>query len=165
MPDPTLTIRPAEPTDVPGVAALCRQWAAEGLTRNYRADTEEELSRRLGECFLVAESCGSIVGFAIGAIRSTEANEFVEGVLDDQPLYLEVQDVYVAAGRRGRGIGASLMRELIAGARTRGVTNSLVYSANRDYLRTARFYEKLGYGMWHIHMTRREEGEGRARND
>lgn len=46
------------------------------------------------------------------------------------------------------------MQRLIQLAAKQGVAGSLVYSANRDYVHIARFYEKLGYRMWHIHMTR-----------
>ena len=155
MDESAATIRPAEEGDLPGVAELCRRWAGENVTRNYRPDTAEQLRERLGECFLVAELAGRVVGFVIGEIRSTANNEFVEGVLDDEPAYLEVQDLYVASDHRGRGLGGRLMRTLLDHAAATGATGSLVYSANRDYLRTARFYEKLGYQMWHIHMTRK----------
>ena len=30
----------------------------------------------------------------------------------------------------------------------------MVYSGNRDDQRIARFYERCGYRMWHIFMTR-----------
>jgi ribosomal protein S18 acetylase RimI-like enzyme len=156
MSGPPYTIREALCGDLPSVADLCRQWAAENLTRGYRADSEEELAPRLGDCFLVAAAVGRIVGFVIGQIKPTKDNEFVEGVLDDRPSYLEVQDLYVAQGLRSRGIGTRLLTELLARAKKAGVGNSLVYSANRDYRRTAAFYEKVGFEMWHIHMTRRE---------
>lgn len=155
-------VRQATEADLPSVAALCLRWAAEGMTRNYRADTVDELRKRLGECCLVAELDGQVIGFVIGELRSTAGNEFVEGVLDDAAVYLEVQDLYVASDHRGRGVGTQLMRRLLQIANDRGVSGSLVYSANRDYARTARFYESLGYDMWHIHMTRggRKQGNG-----
>ncbi len=154
--DAPVTVRCAAAGDLPEIAGLCEQWAAERITRGYRADTAADLAGRLGECFLVAEKGGRVVGFVIAQIRPTAGNEFVEGVLDDKPAYLEVQDLYVKADLRGRGIGTALMRHLLAVAEARNVDGSLVYSANRDYVRTARFYEGLGYSMWHIHMTRGE---------
>jgi ribosomal protein S18 acetylase RimI-like enzyme len=155
MDESAAAIRPAGEGDLPEVAGLCRRWAGEDVTRNYRPDTVEQLRGRLGECFLVAELAGRVVGFVIGQIRPTTHNEFVEGVLDGEPAYLEVQDLYVASDQRGRGLGGRLMRTLLDHAAALGATGSLVYSANRDYVRTARFYEKLGYRMWHIHMTRK----------
>jgi len=151
----TCTIREAQVSDLIAVAQLCKSWEAEETTRNYRADTAAGLRKRLGECFLVAESAGEVIGFVIGEVKATKGNEFVKGVLDDQPSYLEVQDLYVAQPHRDGGIGTALAKELLARAAKRGVRNSLVYSANRDYRRTGEFYEKLGYEMWHVHMTRR----------
>ncbi len=136
-------------------AGLCGQWEDENLTKNYRADTAGGLGTRLSEYFLVAEVGNRVVGFVIGEIKPTRGNEFVEGILDDKPSYLEVQDLYVAPEHRNRGIGTELMKELLASATKGGVRNSLAYSANRDYQRTAEFYEKMGYEMWHIHMTRK----------
>lgn len=153
-PDEGAVVRQALESDLAEVARLCGVWESEGITRGYRADRVEELRKRLGECFLVAVLGGEVIGFVIGEIRSTANNEFVEGVLDTAPSFLEVQDLYVAASYRGKGVGTMLMRKVLEAAGGRGVEESLVYSANRDYLRTARFYEKLGYDMWHIHMTR-----------
>ncbi len=153
--DSALTIRSAETADLPAVLDLLDRWAKEGITRGLCPDGRSELQARLSDIFLVATRADEIVGFAIGQIRSTANNEFVEGVLDDQPQYLELQDLYVVPFCRGRGVGTALAETLLARAAESGVANSLVYSANRDYVRTARFYEKLGYQMWHIHMTRR----------
>ncbi len=149
-------IREATIDDLPAIAELCQQWEAESITRNYRADPVEKLRDRLGRCFLVAESADCMMGFVIGEVRATKGNECVEGVLDDKPSYLEVQDIYVAVNCRCRGIGTALMKELLGRAARDNAGGSLVYSANRDYVRTAKFYEKLGYEMWHIHMTRKE---------
>ena len=148
-------IRAALPTDLPRLLELSGQWADERITRNYGADTADDLNRRLGECSLVAEVGGQVVGFVLGQIKSTKGDELVEGVLDDRPDYLEVQNLYVTSEHRGRGISTKLMEQVIFRSAEIDATNSLVYSANRDYISTARFYEKLGYQMWHIHMTRK----------
>jgi len=147
-------VRMARAEDVPAVAALCCQWEREGLTRNYTADSPEELAQRLGAFFLVAEAEGRIVGFAAGRAVPTAGNPQVEGVCDGVEAYFEPEDVYVALPWRGRGIGTRLVAELLARAQQRGVTASVVYSANHDYVRTARFYEALGYRMWYMRMTR-----------
>jgi len=140
-------IREATPDDLPAVAELCRQWETEDITRNYRADSVEKLSHRLGKCFLLAVRGGRIHGFVIGEVKTTKDNEFVEGVLDDKPSYLEVQDLYVASNHRCHGIGTGLMKELLDRVAHDNAGGSLVYSANRDYVRMANFYERLGYEM------------------
>jgi GNAT superfamily N-acetyltransferase len=152
-------IRTCAPADLPAVAELCRRWQAEDITRNYHADRIDQLAARMGESFLVAEADGRIVGFVIAQVKPTANNESVEGAFPaGEPLYLEVQDLYVAADRRGRGVGSGLMAAALARAAAAGVRSSLVYSANKAYARTARFYERCGYRMWHITMTRQEPG-------
>lgn len=42
---------------------------------------------------------------------------------------------------------------IIRECRQEDLPHSMVYSANADYARTARFYERCGYRMWHIFMT------------
>jgi len=39
-------------------------------------------------------------------------------------------------------------------ARDDGLEHAVVYFANRDYIRTARFYEQSGFSMWRNFMTR-----------
>ena len=137
MNESDLMVRPAQHDDLQKVATLCAQWRQEGVTRGYRNDSRDELAARLGPCFLVAECSGDLIGFMIGEIRSKTDNELVEGVLDDQPEYLEVQDLYVSPLHRRNGVGEALMKDLLARAAKLGAPQSLVYSANRDYLRTA----------------------------
>jgi GNAT superfamily N-acetyltransferase len=60
----------------------------------------------------------------------------------------------VRADYRGRGLGGTLLRRLVDGARADGVERALVYSSNRDWERTARFYAAHGFGMWFIRMAR-----------
>ena len=67
--------------------------------------------------------------------------------------YLEVQELYVLPEYRNRGIGTRLVREVLSRGRANGLDKSMVYSSNPDYVRTAPFYERCGYRMWHIFMT------------
>lgn len=59
----------------------------------------------------------------------------------------------VLAEYRNKGIGGSLVAAVLDRARKNGIERSMVYSANADYKRTARFYEHCGFKMWHIFMT------------
>jgi GNAT superfamily N-acetyltransferase len=72
----------------------------------------------------------------------------------DDSEYLEIQDLYLLPDHRDRGLGTKLVNTLLGIGRENGLQRSLVYSANRDYVRTALFYEKLGFRMWHIFLTR-----------
>ena len=64
--------------------------------------------------------------------------------------------VYYVAVRpkhRRQGIGKKLIEIVLAQARKNGIQRSMVYSANKDYISTASFYENCGFKMWHIFMT------------
>jgi ribosomal protein S18 acetylase RimI-like enzyme len=109
----------------------------------------------MGEYFLVAEEEGRIVGFVMGEIRPCTNNDAVDGAFEGQPeRYLEIQDLYIGPSHRGQGIGTQLMRRIVGAAEAKGLGCSLVYSANMDYVRIAKFYEKCGFRMWHVYMTR-----------
>jgi GNAT superfamily N-acetyltransferase len=142
--------------DLDAIAAMCQLWQAEDITRNYRADSVPELRSRISEFFLVAELDGRLVGFLIAQPKPTGGDEIDGAFIDPQSHYLDIQDLYVLPDIRGRGVGSALMRAVVTHAKARNLRCSMVYSANKDYAQTARFYEKCGYKMWHIFMTREE---------
>jgi GNAT superfamily N-acetyltransferase len=113
------------------------------------------LPTRLNEFSLVAERDGAIIGLVIAVRRSTLElrNELGRDAFPDDNEYLEVQDLFVSEANRGTGAGSTLIKELLAIARSAGIRRSMVYSANADYMRIARFYENCGFRMWHIFMT------------
>jgi N-acetylglutamate synthase-like GNAT family acetyltransferase/chloramphenicol 3-O-phosphotransferase len=140
---PGYLVRTARPDDLSAVGDLARRWEAEGITLGYIADAEADLAPRLGPRFLIGERAGTIVGYAIGGLRDSEGLVVVpRGV-----TYLEIEDLYVRADHRGRGLGRTLLHRLVDGARADGVERALVYSSNRDWERTARFYAAHGFGM------------------
>lgn len=96
------------------------------LTRWFAANTDTLL--------LVAVEHGSVRGFA------TLVPLFPAGNLD---VGLFIKDLYVAAGARGRGIGAALMRRCAAEARRRGAAR-LELTVDHDNPRAKALYEKLG---------------------
>jgi ribosomal protein S18 acetylase RimI-like enzyme len=150
-----MTIRVALPADLPAVASMCQRWQSENNTRNYRAEQVAELTLRLGEFFLLGELAGEIVAFIIAQVKPVAGDDIADGAFQTLPeKYLEVQDLYVLPEHRNRGMGSAMVGDLYVRAKARGLTCSMVYSANLDYVRAARFYEKCGFRMWHIFLTR-----------
>jgi GNAT superfamily N-acetyltransferase/chloramphenicol 3-O-phosphotransferase len=149
-PPSTIAFRRATRADLPAIVDLARCWEAEDATIGYRADLPDELLPRLDSYFLVAIAAGEIVGYAIGAVRESEGLV----VIPAGERYLEVEDLYVRSDRRGRQLGSTLLRHLLDAARADGVERALVYSSNRAWPRTARFYERAGFAMWFIRMAR-----------
>ncbi len=59
-------------------------------------------------------------------------------------LVAKLDDVSVADGWQGRGVGAAMLRELVARLRGRGVTR-IDSACHRDNVGAWRFYERLGF--------------------
>ncbi len=68
--------------------------------------------------------------------------------------YLEVNDLYVCPGIRGRDIGSRLLEQVLATAKAAGVTKAMVYSATKDIHRILAFYEGHGFSSWCVQMYR-----------
>ena len=145
------TIRQCLAGDLPAAAALLAE-----LYRDRPRDAHlDQLPERLSEFSLVAEKDGVVVGLLMAEKRMTNSlrDEIGRDAFPDDEHYLEIQDVFVREGDRGQGIGAVLVRTVLERAKASGIPRSLVYSANSDYGRIARFYEGCGFRMWHIFMT------------
>jgi RimJ/RimL family protein N-acetyltransferase/GNAT superfamily N-acetyltransferase len=143
-------VRACRPDDVPAVAELYREWEAEGVTRGLAADPPARLADRLGPFWFVAESASRLVGFVGGEVRASEGMTVIPA---GQP-YLEVEDLYVQAGHRSRGLGGRLLDRTLREAAERGVERALVYSSNRAWERTVAFYRRHGFEMWFVRMVR-----------
>jgi ribosomal protein S18 acetylase RimI-like enzyme len=145
-------IRPCRPDDLPAVEPLYL-----ALYNGHHPSSEDEtLAQRLSDFFLVAEVDAQIVGFVIAAVGPVDAigREMARESFPDQPTYLEVQGLYVAPAFRNQGIGSRLMETVLARGIAHGLRHSMVYTANEDYARTARFYERFGYKIDHLFLKR-----------
>lgn len=135
----TLRIRPAERTDVPVVAELIWQLARFEKLENEVVLTEELLEaglfgpRPYAET-VIAEEDGEPIGFAL-FFHSFST------FLARPGLYLE--DLFVLADHRGRGVGRALLAHLahLAVDRGCGRLEWAVLNWNRE---AVRFYERLG---------------------
>ena len=90
-----------------------------------------------------------IVGEAAGRIVATCQLTVISGLSLRASRRAQVESVRVAAGLRGRGIGAALMAEAEARARAAGCT-LLQLTTNRARGEAHRFYERLGYTPSHL---------------
>jgi GNAT superfamily N-acetyltransferase len=136
----TIRIRPAQATDLNVLVSLLRQLFAIEADFTFdpvrqRRGLELMLEDRLRRMILVADAAGEVVGMATGQMLVSTA-EGASSVL--------VEDVVVAAGLRGRGIGRSLVTALVEWARGRGSTR-VTLLADRGNEAALRFYERLGW--------------------
>jgi GNAT superfamily N-acetyltransferase len=134
-----MNIRSAEPEDVPTIIALMREFAVfEGLLDHLEI-TEDRLSQvlfREGAFVnaLVAEADGRVCAYSIFYPNFAS----FRGQLG---MYLE--DVYITADYRRKGIGDSMLREIARNAARRGFEriDFQVLGWNRSAID---FYKKLG---------------------
>jgi GNAT superfamily N-acetyltransferase len=135
----TLTIRPAERSDVPVIAELIRGLARFEKLEHEVTMTEDRLAanlfgdRRYAET-LIAEDDGAPVGFALFFHNFST-------FLARPGIYLE--DLFVIPERRGRGIGRALLKDLarLAVERGCGRLEWAVLDWNQEAIG---FYERLG---------------------
>jgi GNAT superfamily N-acetyltransferase len=153
-----LTLRAATPEDVPTILALVRDLAAYEREPEAVVATEADFVRHgFGERpffkVLLAEADGAVAGFALYFFGfSTWTGAPV--------LYLE--DLFVRAEQRKRGIGLSLMQALAREAKANGCRRFVwqVLDWNDPAIR---FYESLGAIVLRKWLTVRMEGEALER--
>lgn len=140
---PAVTIRDAEPFDEAGWRVL---WA--GYVRFYEADVPERTTARTWErildpaspidCLVAVEAeTERVVGFAVTVLH--------EGTWTGRPVcYLE--DLFVAADARNRGIARRLIETLACRGRSRG-WRRVYWKTNLDNTAARALYDKVGRVM------------------
>ncbi|HET7220244.1 MAG TPA: GNAT family N-acetyltransferase [Vicinamibacterales bacterium] len=136
-----MTIRDAEPGDLPGILAIYNDVIATS-TAVY-SDTPVTLDdrqkwwegrRALGYPVLVAVDDSGVIGFAsFGDFRSWPGYR-----------YSVEHTVHVRADRRGTGVGAALMTPLIARAAALG-KHVMIGGVDAQNEGSLRFHERLGF--------------------
>ncbi len=142
-------VRLAEPRDLKAVQDLSRLWAEEGCTTGYvPCDAEHLQSWLKGGYFFVAECEGVVIAFAAGIEKLGKGAIFQP----EGEQYLNVDEVFVHADHRDKGVGTRLVQVLLSRAESEGVVRSMVGSNNVDWLPTVQFYARHGYRMFAIQM-------------
>ncbi len=136
----SIRIRVARPEDLPVLVSLLRQLFAVEADFTFdparqRRGLELMLADRLRRVILVADAAGDVVGMATGQLL-VSTSEGAGSVL--------VEDVVVAAGLRGRGIGRALVGAVVDWARRRGSVR-VTLLADRGNEAALRFYARLGW--------------------
>ncbi|MCE2439000.1 MAG: GNAT family N-acetyltransferase [Candidatus Latescibacteria bacterium] len=144
-------VRPATTDDVRAVVELSRLWAEEGCTIGYVALMEGGKHLRSwldGGYFFVCEHEGVVIAYAAGVVKVGKYAIFEP----EGERYLDVHEVFVHIDHREKGAGDRLIEALLSRSESEGISRSMVGSNNVDWLRTYRFYERRGYGMFSIQM-------------
>jgi len=121
-------IRPAKPEDLPTILAIAQEspTAAHWSDAVYRAMIAREDERRN---LLVAEKDGVVVGLSVTASTGIE---------------WELENIVVAKGLRGRGIGRQLLQAIVVSARAAGA-QELHAEIRESNPAINNFYKPLGF--------------------
>ena len=128
-------VRKATEADVGDVVALLEEWYPNEAQEEKRAEVVRAAISDEHHELLVAELDGEIVGFLLLAI--------VYDLLEGAPVGY-VQDLYVRADCRSRGLGTALLEKAVEDARARGAVELHVGVHPENEL-AIRFYEGRGF--------------------
>ena len=130
------SIRPMTPSDWPAARAVYLEGIATG---NATFETEAPEWERwdvahLAACRFVADRAGAVLGFA--ALSPVSARKVYAGVAE--------VSVYVSQAARGAGVGAALLRELVAASEAAGIWTLQAGIFPENYA-SLRLHEKCGF--------------------
>jgi ribosomal protein S18 acetylase RimI-like enzyme len=135
-----IQIRSAEASDLSGLVDLiARYWEHEGIPNFDAAEQRSLLERLLADPAL---------GRAFVALRGADLVAYLIGVfvlsLEHRGLTVEIDELFVIAGERSRGVGVALLRTAEASFREIGCT-SIQLQLERGNERARHFYHRQGY--------------------
>jgi ribosomal protein S18 acetylase RimI-like enzyme len=152
-----MRVRPARPSDLPRVsqlaAELVRQHHAldaarfmliEPIAEGYRRFFTGEL-RRKGSLILVAEEAEDILGYAYATLEPRNWNDLLDAAG-------KLNDLFVDAAARRRGVGRALGRAVLDELAARGAPRVVLMSAWRNPDAHA-FFESMGFRRTMVEMT------------
>ena len=136
----SVTLRGANPSDLPGLVDLTVAFYEEDGFSAARADLEARFGSLLGQPeanVTVAATAHAIVGFALTTTR----------LILESGLVAELQDLYVDPRYRGKGVGSALVTDAAAWARANSAAMLEVVIApnGRDVTHLQRYYGSLGF--------------------
>lgn len=102
----------------------------------------------MGKYFLIAELNSEIIGFIYGTIHKAKDM----AIIDNEQLYIEIDDIYTSLESRGKGVGSLLLNKILEIAKENGIERSLIYSSTKDIEGIINFYKKHDYKSWYIQM-------------
>lgn len=141
-------IRDCTYKDLEHVISLQQLWMAEDITYGYVPSDKNNLEKKLGKYFYVAELNNEIIGYVNGTVHIAQNMT----IFSDGQTYIEVDDIYVIQKCRDLGLGTLLLDNLLDLAKANGIENSLIYSSTKDIDCIVNFYKKHDYKTWYVQM-------------
>jgi len=131
----------ADPNTICEVIKLTKDWESEKITYGLVSGSADNYTNMdIWICTCQSE----VIAYAAGNKYENELCVFSE------KAYFELEEIYVKPAYRNRGIGTKLFRYVESEIKAEGINQLLLSSANKDFDRTVRFYQKLGMNTWTV---------------
>jgi ribosomal protein S18 acetylase RimI-like enzyme len=150
MPTPPLLFRRAARDDMPAIVRLLADDAL-GSQRESPTDPLPESYYAAFAAICADEHSELIVAETGGAVAAVLQLTFIPYLNYRGSWRALIENVHVASGLRGRGVGGALMREAIGRAQARGC-RIVQLTTDKTRADAKRFYEKLGFRASHEGM-------------
>ncbi len=150
-----MNITQTKADDIPTLISLQKQLEKEDVIFGYRADSEEDWTKRCLEWSFVASENSNLVGFIYCCPRKYEG----ECLFSSDSQILEIVEFFVIKEFRHCGIGHKLVKMILKVASKNGFTNLRLYSAAKRFDNIVSFYRKCGFVPWYLEMTMKIEAE------
>lgn len=122
---------------------MSADWEAENSTYGYRKNERCDIE---GNRVFLAEKDGQIAGYLFG---QPDRAKRASSIMADETPYFEIEELYVAPGHRGEGIGKALFRFAEQQIRETDATFIMLSTATKNYKSILHFYiEELGMDFW-----------------
>lgn len=136
-----LELRAVRAADIPAITAIYAEQIAGVNTYEYSAPSLDEMRARVsaivdaGYSYLVAELDGVVAGYAYASAFRARAGY----------RWTVENSIYLATAMQGRGIGKSLLGELIAVCEQRGFLQMIAVIGDADNLASRQLHERFGF--------------------
>lgn len=145
-----MTIRLCTKEELPQIAAMSEDFAAEGCCNGINAETVEELSAY--ELY-VAEEDGKLLGYAYGTAETAGRKRWFI-LPDHKNFYVEI--IYVKPEYRSMGLGRKLYQKLEDRARELGCETMEVIAVSKSYTKLLHLYvDELGLEFFNAHLMKK----------
>lgn len=137
-----ITFRQAVEKDKEEIVSLSQKWEKENITFGYMACSLNNLT---DNNIWVCITDEKIVGYLYGVHSLSEGMSVIpKGI-----TYFEIEDLYIDAEWRNKGIGEALYLYTEKQLKNVGIKYILLNSATKDYLKAINFYTtKAEFKMW-----------------
>jgi len=123
------------------VLKLTEAWENEKITYGLVAGSSEDYANM--DIWICTDQ-SEVIAYAAGNKYENDLCVFSE------KAYFELEEIYVKPAYRNRGIGTKLFHYVENEIKASGIGQILLSSANKDFDRTVRFYQKLGMHTWTV---------------